>query len=254
MLRWKDSSHYFGMALAALIISIPLVLFSMATFVQATQQTIQDPLKIAIETDRIATQGLATVKAGSEQRETAEVKETVDNKGYKQFGKEKLDKLAQKYNADPEYLYYIVQVEKTFNLNPCELLALIAQESGFKPQTHMDGGTLSYNTTQMKLATAKTAYMAITEYYKIDGIPFPTHELLRDDKYYAAFLAGGYLRYLHDVYNNDRYESYTAYNWGIGGRMTFYKNNGHFQSPYALKIASLAQSFGNYMGEEYNFT
>jgi len=306
MLRWKGSSHYLGMALAALIISFPVVLFSMATFVQATQRPIQEPLQIAGEIEseekaykikmteysknnqgdetqkdanitpsfqgRIAAQGLVTVKAETAQAQTreavrdktaqpevvqadnAKAKEIAENNGYEQFGKEKLDKLAQKYNADPEYLYYIVQVEKTFNLDPCELLALIAQESGFKPQTHMDGGSLSYSTTQMKLPTAKTAYMAITEYYKIESIPFPTHELLRDDKYYAAFLAGGYLRYLHDVYNNDKYESYTAYNWGIGGRMTFYKNNGHFQSPYAIKVASLAQSFGSYVGEEYNVT
>lgn len=166
------------------------------------------------------------------------------------FTREKLDKLAERYKADPEYLSYIIQVENTFQLNPCELLALIAQESGFKPQTRMDGGSLSYSTTQMKLPTAKTAYMAITEYYKMD-IPYPTHELLKEDKYYAAFLAGGYLRYLQDTYQ-DKYEAYTAYNWGIGGRMIFYKNNGHFKSPYALKVASLEESFEKYVGEEYD--
>lgn len=164
--------------------------------------------------------------------------------------KERLGSLAKKYKADPDYLDYIVKVEKTFELEPCELLAIIAQESGFKPQTHMDGGSLSYSTTQMKMATAKTAYMAITEYYKMD-IPYPTHDLLNQDKNYAAFLAGGYLRYLHDTYK-DKYESYTAYNWGIGGRMIFYKNNGHFKSPYAMKVASLGKSFHQYVGEEYD--
>jgi len=162
---------------------------------------------------------------------------------------EKLNKLAAEYNADPEYLNYIVQVEKTFNLEPCGLLALIAQETGFKPQTHMDGGTLSYSATQMKLATAKTAYMAITEYYKME-IPYPTHQLLLDNKDYAAFLAGGYLRYLNDTYN-DKYESYTAYNRGIGGRLTYYNNNGHFKSPYAVKVANLEESFIAYIGQEY---
>ncbi|MGI6450787.1 MAG: transglycosylase SLT domain-containing protein [Desulfitobacteriia bacterium] len=162
---------------------------------------------------------------------------------------EKLNKLAEQYNADPYYLAYIVEVEKQFGLDPCELLAIIAQESGFKPQTHMDGGSLSYSTTQMKMPTAKTAHMAITEYYKID-IPYPTHELLNSDKKYAAFLAGGYLRYLHDTYQ-DKYESYTAYNWGIGGRMTFYNKNGHFKSPYALKIAGLTESFRQLIGSEY---
>ena len=165
---------------------------------------------------------------------------------------EKLDKLAAEYNADPEYLNYIVQVEKTFDLEPCELLALIAQESGFIPQTRMDGGSLSYSTTQMKLLTAKTAYMAITEYYKMD-IPYPTHELLQDNKYYAAFLAGGYLRYLNNTYK-DKYESYTAYNWGIGGRMIFFNNNGNFKSPYAIKVASLGKSFVEYVGKEYAYS
>ncbi|HHV65012.1 MAG TPA: lytic transglycosylase domain-containing protein [Peptococcaceae bacterium] len=162
---------------------------------------------------------------------------------------ENLNKLAQMYNAEPEYLAYIVEVEKKFNLEPCELLAVIAQESGFKPQTRMDGGSLSYSTTQMKMPTAITSHMAITEYYKFD-IPYPTHELLNNDKKYAAFLAGGYLRYLHDTYQ-DKYESYTAYNWGIGGRMTFYNKYGHFKSPYALKIANLAESFRQMIGEEY---
>jgi len=184
--------------------------------------------------------------------QTVDAKKIVQTLGYDQFGKEKLDKLAAKYKAEPEYLYYIVEVEKAFNLEPCELLALVAQESGFNPKTHMDGGSLSYSTTQMKLATAKTAYMALTEYYKIN-VPYPTHELLRDDKYYATLLAGGYLRYLHDVYK-DRYESYTAYNWGIGGRMTFYNQNGHFMSPYAVKVSNLVKSFEQYLGEDYSIT
>ncbi|RNC28630.1 MAG: hypothetical protein AWM53_01289 [Candidatus Dichloromethanomonas elyunquensis] len=163
---------------------------------------------------------------------------------------DKLNNLAVKYQSDPEYLDYIIQVEKTFKLEPCELLALIAQETGFKPQTHMDGGSLSYSTTQMKLPTAKTAYMAITEYYKMD-IPYPTDELLREDKNYAAFLAGGYLRYLHDTYSN-KYETYTAYNLGIAGRMEFFKNNGHFKSPYATKVASLGETFLELVGKEYD--
>ncbi|NLI93937.1 MAG: transglycosylase SLT domain-containing protein [Peptococcaceae bacterium] len=164
--------------------------------------------------------------------------------------REKISNLAAKYKSDPEYLHYIIQVEKTFKLEPCDLLALIAQESGFKPQTHMDGGSLSYSTTQMKMPTAKTAYMAITEYYNME-IPYPTDELLREDKNYAAFLAGGYLRYLNDTYKN-KYESYTAYNFGIGGRMIFYQNNGHFKSPYAIKVASLGESFVKYVGNEYD--
>lgn len=186
----------------------------------------------------------------TEKRETTETITTIaSNTVINEVTREKLDKLAAKYQADPEYLEYIIKVEKTFKLEPCELLALIAQESGFKPQTHMDGGSLSYSTTQMKMATAKTAYMAITEYYNME-IPYPTHELLSEDKYYATFLAGGYLRYLHDTYK-DKYESYTAYNWGIGGRMTFYKNYGHFRSPYAVKVTSLGDSFNKYIGAEY---
>lgn len=171
-----------------------------------------------------------------------------EDEAHEDYNQEKLNKLAEKYSVEAEYLQYILEVEKTFRLEPCELLALIALESGFKPKTHMDGGSLSYNTTQMKMSTAKTAYIAITEYYKMN-IPYPSHELLRDDKYYAALLAGGYLRYLHDTYKN-KYESYTAYNRGIGGRMEFYKKNGHFKSPYAVKVANLSQSFGKYLGSQ----
>ena len=160
---------------------------------------------------------------------------------------ERITSLANRYQADPEYLEYILELEKEFDLKPYSLLALIAQESGFKPQTRMDGGSLSYSTTQMKMASAKTAHMAMSTYYKLN-VPYPTHERLRDDEYYAAYLAAGYLRYLHDVYDDEDYmESYTAYNWGIGGRMTFYNRHGHFKSPFALKVLSLQKSFQEYI-------
>ena len=264
MLRWKDCSHHLGIALAALIIATQMVLFGMATYVEATQLPVQEPRETiiaTIETNNEENLEINHTDYKDDSEESVEVQKTaepvntlkiIQTEGYEQFGKEKLDKLAEKYNAEPEYLYFIVEVEKAFNLEPCELLALIAQESGFKPQTHMDGGSLSYSTTQMKLPTAKTAYMALTEYYKID-VPYPTHELLNDDKYYATILAGGYLRYLQDVYQ-DKYESYTAYNWGIGGRMIFYNQNGHFMSPYAVKIATLVESFEQYVGEDYNLS
>lgn len=149
--------------------------------------------------------------------------------------------LAQEYNVELEYVNYILEVEKTFQLEPYELAAIIAQETKFISKTRMDGNSLSYSTTQMKLPTAKTAYMAITEYYKMD-IPYPTHELLSNDKYYATMLAGGYLKYLHDTYQ-DKYETYTAYHQGIGGRLQFYKKNGHFKSAYALQVAELKDNF-----------
>lgn len=152
-----------------------------------------------------------------------------------------LDHIAEKYHVEADYLYYIAEVEKSFNLEPYELVALIAQESGFVSQTKMDGGSLSYNTTQMKLPTAKTAYMAITEYYKKD-IPYPSHDLLANDKYYAAMLAGGYLKYLQDTYN-DKYESYTAYRYGIGGRLGYFQKYGSFKSRYALALEDLSTSF-----------
>lgn len=157
---------------------------------------------------------------------------------YKEYRKENLEYIAGKYNVEPEYLYYIAKVEVTFDLEPYELVALIAQESGFVPQTRMDGGSLSYNTTQMKLATAQTAYIAITEYYKKE-IPYPNNERLTADKNYATYLAGGYLRYLHDTYKN-KYESYTAYKMGITGRLEFYRKNGDFKSPYAIQVAELS--------------
>ncbi|NLM22239.1 MAG: transglycosylase SLT domain-containing protein [Peptococcaceae bacterium] len=170
--------------------------------------------------------------------------------GTQTYSSEKIKCLAAKYNVNSEYLNYIIKVEKKFNLQPCELLALIAQESGFKPQTRMDGGSLSYSTTQMKLPAAITAYKAITEYYNME-IPYPTDELLKSNEYYAALLAGGYLRYLNDTYNNNKYESYSAYNLGIGGKNQFYKRHGHYKSSYAVKVASLGDSFAQYIGPEY---
>jgi hypothetical protein len=122
--------------------------------------------------------------------EVADLKDNWELAAVQTYFSEKLYNLAEKYHVEPDYLNYIVKVEKTFNLEPCELLALIAQESGFKPQTHMDGGSLSYSTTQMKLPAAKTAYKAITEYYHMD-IPYPTDELLKNNQYYATILAGG---------------------------------------------------------------
>lgn len=160
---------------------------------------------------------------------------------YTKYNKENIDLLAKKYSVEPAYLNYLVEVEREFDLEPYELMALIALESEFRSITHMDGGSLSYNTTQMKLPTAETSYVAITEYYN-RNIAYPTHDLLAEDEYYAALLAGGYLRYLHDVYK-DKHESYTAYRLGINGRMDFFNRNGHFRSPYALKIEELARTF-----------
>ena len=178
-----------------------------------------------------------------ETKEDHEIENHWETAAFSHYCKENIDKIAQKYNALPEYLYYLAEVEVKFNLAAYELMALIAQESEFRSITHMDGGSLSYNKTQMKLPTAKTAYMAITEYYKME-IPYPTHELLQEDEYYAALLAGGYLRYLHDIYK-DKYESYTAYRWGINGRLNYFARNGHFQSPYALRVEDLTKSFAD---------
>ena len=186
---------------------------------------------------------LGTASFAESREESQTTQDYWETAAYENYNKKNIDGIAGKYSVEPEYLYYLVEVEQKFDLEPYELMALIARESEFRSITHMDGGSLSYNTTQMKLPTAQTAYMAITEYYKMD-ISFPTHELLAEDEYYAALLAGGYLRYLHDIYN-DRYESYTAYRWGIAGRMDYYNRNGHFQSQYALKIVELKRSFSN---------
>lgn len=182
----------------------------------------------------------------AENRENKEAKENstsqaMESGEQKTYGQYNLDFLASAFDVEPEYLGYIAQVEVTFGLEPYELMALIAQESEFIPQTKMDGNSLSYNATQMKLATAKTAFMAITEYYNMD-IAYPTHELLSEDKYYAAMLAGGYLKYLHDIYQ-DKYESYTAYHKGIGGRLAYYREKGDYKSEYALQVAGLTAAF-----------
>jgi len=232
----RESGRYLATALAALLIATQLVIFGISLLnhrhgsVDVVKHTNPEPSTEIILKDHWE---LLTLSTEIDKAQPAE----------------KIVNLAQKYKAEPEYLDYIVKVEKMFGLQPCELLALIAQESGFKPQTHMDGGSLSYSTTQMKMPTSKTAYMAITEYYEME-IPYPTDQLLKENQYYATFLAGGYLRYLQDTYK-DKFEAYTAYNWGIGGRMIFYKNNGHFKSPYAIKVANLGESFVQYVGNEY---
>ncbi|MFA6808031.1 MAG: transglycosylase SLT domain-containing protein [Eubacteriales bacterium] len=208
------------------------------------ERRIRGFLTIALVTFMVVTQAICVVTATFAEDRDKEIQptvltlETTENQVYK---KEFIELLANQYHVDVNYLNYIAEVEKTFDLEPYELFALISQESNFIPQTKMDEGTLSYNTTQMKLATAKTAYMAITEYYKKE-ISYPTHELLKDDKYYATMLAGGYLKYLHDTYNN-KYESYTAYRCGISGRLEFYNKNGNYKSSYALKIAELSSAF-----------
>lgn len=267
----RESSKYLALATAVLLIAIQIVFLVNSFWVTLETKAesskgneiqvynlkdnweLQNYQNNSIPTKRLTQEVSENLNKEGDAQKSVGLNEKEDISGYIYSDivlSEKVNKLAQKYQAEPVYLDYIIKVEKEFQLEPCELLAVIAQESGFKPQTHMDGGSLSYSTTQMKMPTAKTAYMAITEYYKID-IPAPTHDRLNENKYYAAFLAGGYLRYLHDVYQN-KYESYTAYNWGIGGRMTFYQKNGHFKSPYALKVAGLEQSFQDYMGEEYN--
>ncbi|UWG97647.1 hypothetical protein LPY66_02085 [Dehalobacter sp. DCM] len=166
------------------------------------------------------------------------------NQENQKYKKETLQRIAQEYHVDYDYLEYISHVEETFQLEPYELFALIAIESKFVSSTKMDGGSLSFNTTQMKLATAKTAYMAITDYYHQD-ITFPDQARLTADRNYAAYLAGGYLRYLHDVYKNQG-ESYTAYRMGINGRLTYYQAYGNYESPYAVQIKTLSQSFKQY--------
>lgn len=184
-----------------------------------------------------------TSSAENESRENEKhtVQSYWETTAYVKYSKDNINILAEKYSVEPAYLNYLVEVEREFDLEPYELMALIAQESEFRSITHMDGGSLSYNTTQMKLPTALTSYVAITEYYN-KNIAYPTHELLTEDRYYAALLAGGYLRYLHDVYE-DKYESYTAYKMGINGRMSFFNRNGHFQSPYALRVVELTGTF-----------
>lgn len=158
---------------------------------------------------------------------------------------EKINYIADKYNANPRYLNYIVEIEKVLELEPYSLLALIAIESEFKPQTKIDAGSLSYSTTQMKMNSAITAHMAMTKYYDLN-VAYPNDWMLQNNKYYATYLAAGYLKYLNGVYK-DRYESYTAYNWGIPGRMIYYNKYGNFKSPYALKVEELQKSFKEYI-------
>lgn len=213
MIPQEKSNRYLIMALAVVIVATQVVFFGTSGFAQ------------------------------SREVEVHTVQNYWETAAYMKYSKDNINILSEKYSVEPTYLNYLVEVEREFNLEPYELMALIAQESEFRSITHMDGGSLSYNTTQMKLPTAETSYMAITEYYN-KNIAYPTHELLAEDEYYAALLAGGYLRYLHDIYK-DKYESYTAYRLGINGRMDFFNRNGHFQSPYALRIAELTSSFAS---------
>lgn len=170
-----------------------------------------------------------------------EIAESDQNQKYSQKA---LERIAQEYHVEYEYLVYIASVEETFQLEQYELFALIATESKFVSCTEMDGGSLSFNTTQMKLASAKTAYMAITDYYHQE-ILYPNADILTSDRKYAAYLAGGYLRYLKDVYKNQD-ESYTAYRMGINGRLTYYQEYGDFESPYAVQVKTLCHSFEQY--------
>ncbi|RNC28629.1 MAG: hypothetical protein AWM53_01288 [Candidatus Dichloromethanomonas elyunquensis] len=208
-----------------------------------TEKRISRFLAVALVTFIVATQAIFIGTAAFAENREKESQQEIniwDTAAYKEYHKEDIDKLAKEYQVEPNYLYYIAEVETAFNLEPYELFSLIYLESKFVPQTIMDGGSFSYNTTQMKLATAMTAYMAITQYYQ-KNIPYPTHDLLKDNKYYATLLAGGYLRYLHDTYK-DRDESYTAYRMGINGRLAFFRKNGNYKSSYALRLEEVRES------------
>lgn len=201
---------------------------------------------IAVQAMSVGTAAFAEEKEKASEKECSNLSSNViaESNEKQKYNQEALERISQEYQVDYEYLAYISSVEETFQLEPYELFALIAVESEFVSWTRMDGGSLSFNTTQMKLATAKTAYMAITDYYHQD-ILYPSADMLTSDRKYAAYLAGGYLRYLHDTYNNQD-ESYTAYRMGINGRLTYYQTHGDYESPYALRVKTLCHSFEQY--------
>lgn len=241
MVREGRLSRFLALALVTVVIAVQGIAIGTAAFADYREKEKQTAAYVGEPAESRIYQPVNYKLDNHKAEKFDQVKhkqEILDQGKHKQ---EILDRLAQDYNVEKEYIYYIAEIENMFKLEPYELLALIAQESKFVPQTKMDGGSYSYNTTQMKLDTAKTAYMAITEYYHHD-IPVPTHELLAEDKYYAALLAGGYLKYLRDTYQN-KYEAYTAYHRGIGGRLAYYAKNGHFKSPYALQVADLSTAF-----------
>lgn len=248
MFPYGKSKRLHGSALGVLILSAQLLFGPWLISGSEARQPAQNLSESTAQEVRQASVEAPIEEAGQNERRRAVVEPEKLSRAVAAPGN-LLTQFTDQYGVDPAYVRYIIQVEEIFQLEDCELLALIGQESGFRPKTRMDGGSLSYNTTQMKLATAKTAYMAITEYYHIQ-VPQPTHEKLEDDPYYAAFLAGGYLRYLNDVYK-DPYETLTAYNWGINGRMTYLDKHGDFRSPYALKVTQLQKSIREQLKSDY---
>jgi len=146
---------------------------------------------------------------------------------------------------DIEWLHYIVKMEKDCHLQRGELMSLIYSENSFTHKTVMDGGSLSYGCSQMKLSTAMDAYRQI----KSTGIQIaePTENLLRNDKMYLTEFTGRYLQFMHNKLTNP-YEVWTSYNKGFGN--TQFKNS-HYVCQYSNNIFKNMVNFASIIGDAY---
>jgi len=155
---------------------------------------------------------------------------------------DKLTEIGAPYKCnDIPWLQHIYNTEQTCQLKAGELFGLIANESSLNNITKMDGGSLSYGVTQIKLPTAKIMYEALKS--KGISIQMPTAALLQD-KYYAVTLSGRYLQYLKTIYTD---QNVIYHFWNLGNTTAHAAT--HCIYEYTINMAGHIAKFAGILGK-----
>jgi len=155
---------------------------------------------------------------------------------------DKLHQIGDPYKChDINWLEHIYNTEQACKLKAGELFSLIANESSLNNITKMDGSSLSYGVTQIKLPTAKIMYEALR--LKGVALQMPTAALLQD-KYYAVTLSGKYLQYLHSIYTD---QNVIYHFWNLGNATAHAAT--HFIYEYTINMAEHIAKFSAILGK-----
>ena len=150
------------------------------------------------------------------------------------------------------YKYYreIHKTEKLFNLPKYEFMSQINLENQFKNISRMDNNKkMSFGICQIQIDTARDAYKKMSPMLKEMGIYLqpPTIDLLKNDIEYSIKFSGGYMKYLHDKYENPL-QALTCYN--AGEYNTKHKASGYKYS-YTNLIQERIAEFKSIIGDYY---
>jgi hypothetical protein len=155
---------------------------------------------------------------------------------------DKLHQIGDPYKCyDTNWLEHIYNTEQACKLKAGELFGLVANESSLNNITKMDGSSLSYGVTQIKLPTAKIMYEALR--LKGVALQMPTAALLQD-KYYAVTLSGKYLQYLHSIYTD---QNVIYHFWNLGNATAHAAT--HFIYEYTINMADHIAKFSAILGK-----